>query len=256
MKKYAAIIWVMICIVALTDCCNRNMNYIIQNEPNITGIVKSINNDSFLMENETGEYWVSLHVENKDSMIHFSIGDEVVVYFDGNVAESYPMQINTVYAITLKTPADRSAEELRDLIPMVMVNGKLYYDTGRESTVSARCGMMDGEITSTVDANEAPSNDNQSNFGTGYGYQYGVTEGSIELYINGKWWVFETATIQFHNKTLNKSSLSKETLEWLEWYNDLTETEQLSISYIPSDLYELCGYPAQEDAVAEETGMP
>ena len=85
------------------------MNYIIQNEPNMTGIVKRINNDAFLMENENGEYWVSPKVENKDSMTHFSIGDEVVVYFDGNVAESYPMQINTVYAITLKTPADRTS---------------------------------------------------------------------------------------------------------------------------------------------------
>jgi len=38
---------------------------------------------------------------------HFQIGDEILVYYDGNIAESYPMQIHTVYAITLKTPADR-----------------------------------------------------------------------------------------------------------------------------------------------------
>ena len=28
---------------------------------------------------------------------------------------------------------------------MVMVNGELYIDTGHESTVEARCGVMDGE---------------------------------------------------------------------------------------------------------------
>ena len=39
-------------------------------------------------------------------MTNFNINDEVVVYYDGNIAETYPMQINTVYAITLKTPAD------------------------------------------------------------------------------------------------------------------------------------------------------
>ena len=83
------------------------MNYIIENEPNIMGIVKDANDNSILIENEDGEYWVSLNVENKDSMTQFSIGDEVVVYYNGNIAESYPMQINTVYAITLKTPADR-----------------------------------------------------------------------------------------------------------------------------------------------------
>ena len=47
-----------------------------------------------------------------------------------------------------------------DKIPMVMVDGKLYYDTGKESTVSARCGVMDGEITSTVDGSEIPTKDN------------------------------------------------------------------------------------------------
>ena len=50
------------------------------------------------------------YVQNGDSMTHFSVGDEVVVYFDGNIAESYPMQITTVYAITLRTPADRTGE--------------------------------------------------------------------------------------------------------------------------------------------------
>ena len=66
---------------------------------------------AILIENENGEYWVSLDVENKDSMTSFRIGDEVVVYFDGSVAESYPMQIDHVYAITLKTPADRAEND-------------------------------------------------------------------------------------------------------------------------------------------------
>ena len=51
---------------------------------------------------------ISLDVKNQDSMTHFNIGDEVVVYFNGDVAESDPLQISTVYAITLKTPANRN----------------------------------------------------------------------------------------------------------------------------------------------------
>ena len=78
------------------------------------------------------------------------------------------------------------------VIPMVMVNGTLYLDTGHESKIEARCGVMDGEITSQVDGNKQPSVDDQSNFGTGYGYQYGATEGTIELFMNGKWWIFAT----------------------------------------------------------------
>ena len=113
MEKLIALVLALVCVLSLVACNNRNMNDIIANEPNITGIVRKITNDAFLMENETGEYMVSLDVENKDSMTHFSIGDEVVVYYDGNIAESYPMQINTVYAITLKTPVDR-AENNKD----------------------------------------------------------------------------------------------------------------------------------------------
>ena len=91
MKKLIVFTLLLIVALTLSGCNNRNMDDIIQTEPNITGIVKTINNDVFLMENEEGEYWVSLNVENKDSMTYCSTGDEVVVYFDGNVAESYPM---------------------------------------------------------------------------------------------------------------------------------------------------------------------
>ena len=63
---------------------------------------------------------------------------------------------------------------------MVRIDGKLYYDTGRESIMDARCGTMDGEITSTVDGTEIPTEDNQSNFGSGFGYQYGAGD-TIEI---------------------------------------------------------------------------
>lgn len=107
MKKYMAILLSILCILFLFGC-SRSMNDIIENEPNITGVVTQTTDAAILIENESGAYWVSLDVEIKDSMTHFSVGDEVVVYFDGNIAESSPMQINNVYAITLQEPADRN----------------------------------------------------------------------------------------------------------------------------------------------------
>ncbi len=74
---------------------------------------------------------------------------------------------------------------------IVMVNGKLYYDTGKESTFELRCGTMDGKISSSVGQNEIPREDNQANFEGDYGYQYG-RENTIEVSIDGKWCVFET----------------------------------------------------------------
>ena len=57
----------------------------------------------------------------------------------------------------------------------------------------------------------------------------------------------EADTVSFHDKTFNKADLSAETLEWLEKYNAMSEDEQLAISYIPADLYELCGYGEAEN---------
>ena len=102
---------VLICLLTLSGCDRRSMNYIIQHEPSIRGIVTETTDTAILMENADGEYWVSLDVENGDSMTDFTVGDEVVVYFDGNIAETYPMQLNRVYAIILRTPADRTAND-------------------------------------------------------------------------------------------------------------------------------------------------
>ena len=73
MKKLIALVLALICVLGMVGCNNRSMNYIISNEPSITGIVKETNENSILIENENSEYWVSLNVENKDSMTSFNI---------------------------------------------------------------------------------------------------------------------------------------------------------------------------------------
>lgn len=76
-----------------------------------------------------------------------------------------------------------------DLAPMVMIDGFVYVDSGEESTRTERTDGFDGEISSTVAPSQEPTENNQSNFGIGYGYQYGPN-GTIEILINEKWWVF------------------------------------------------------------------
>ena len=115
MKKYMAVILSIICMAGIVGCNNRSLNYIIENEPSVTGIVEQVYDNSILIYCEQMDGYlsevrcsVSLDVENQDSMTHFNVGDEVVVYYNGDIAESDPLQISTVYAITLKTPANRS----------------------------------------------------------------------------------------------------------------------------------------------------
>lgn len=112
----------------------------------------------------------------------------IEIEYDGSILESYPAHLGEVYNITVVEQAGADTEG--DRIPTVMIDGKLYIDTGKESTLNGRCGNMDGEITSAVDASQMPVKDDQSNFGTGFGYQYG-TDGTIEIYMNEKWIVFE-----------------------------------------------------------------
>lgn len=220
------------------------------------------NNDTILVKPAYGSLELDsadqFSIPNKEKL-ELQAGDLIEISYNGEIMESYPAQLGEVYEITVIEQAEKW-----DLIPMVMVNGEIYLDTGHESTAEVRCGMMDGEITSEVDGSEKPTEDNQSNFGTGYGYQYGSQEGIIEIYMNDKWWVFatekviasseliadpvsleETETILFNNKTFNKSDLSQETIEWLEWYNNLSEEDQLATSFTPA---ELCEYTTTEDA--------
>lgn len=127
-----------------------------------------------------------------------AVGDVIRVTFNGLILETYPARIQEVYSIQVIQEGG-----LRDLVPMVMVNGVLYLDTGTESTVEGRCGMLDGEIDSAVDQSERPTKDNQSNFGVGYGYQFGETERTIDVLIDGKWWIFATEKVRQEMQSSN-----------------------------------------------------
>ena len=129
---------------------------------------------------------IEIPMKNMEPSPEPQVGDILEIRYNGMMQETYPAVIGEVYSIRVRQ------EEVWDLIPMVMVDGQLYLSTGYESTVEGRCGVMDGEITSAVDGSEKPTKDNQSNFGTGYSYQYGATEGTIEIYMNGKWWIYAT----------------------------------------------------------------
>ena len=113
MKKYISIILSILCILSLVGCGNKSMNYIIKNKPSVTGIVEEVHDDYIIIYSETadgypnGSNWsISLNVENKDSYTDVVVGDEIVFYYDGMAMETDPLQVSTVYAITLKTPAE------------------------------------------------------------------------------------------------------------------------------------------------------
>ncbi len=123
----------------------------------------------------------------------------------GGHGEDFPVESTVpVETLTAETPATetQTVEAPKAETPVVietpqtepgkaiMIKGTLYY-ASHDSEVEGRCGVMDGTITSTVDADQLPAESNQSNFGTGYQYQYGM-ENTIEVYFpeEEKWVVF------------------------------------------------------------------
>lgn len=103
-----------ILLLTLTGC-SRTMDYVIGHEPHFVGIVNSMSDDYVSVSVNADDplyadysnVMASLDVELHDSFLMLSNGDEIVVYYDGNLTEG---RAETVYAITLRTPAVRETE--------------------------------------------------------------------------------------------------------------------------------------------------
>ena len=84
---------------------------------------------------------------------------------------------------------DRVCAAFPDNRRAVFIDGVLYYDTGTVSDMEYRCGTPDGVISDTTAADELPTENGQSNFGTGYGYQF-AADGTVEVEIDGEYVIF------------------------------------------------------------------
>ena len=82
--------------------------------------------------------------------------------------------------------------------PSVMIDGVLYGTTGRDAIYRTdetpeNGGRVDGEITSTVELHEYPTENDQSNFGTGFPYRFG-DDNTVEIFFAAdKCWIIYEA---------------------------------------------------------------
>ena len=118
MKKQLGFLMVFAVILVSLAGCSRNMDYVIAHEPCFIGQVEEVTGEYVVVavnENESiyDDYpavYVSLDVEQADSCLHFEAGDEIAVYYDGNITEGDPAKTEKVYAITMRTPERRETE--------------------------------------------------------------------------------------------------------------------------------------------------
>lgn len=165
-----------------------------------------------------------------DSSLEFPIikNDIIGIFYTGDIKETYPSTIDVSSIVFVGTEKEHPQ--------VVMINGQLYYNTGKTNNIP-RCGVMDGEILESVDENVIPTKDNQSNFGTGYSYQLGE-ENTIDVLINDNWYIFnifEEEELFEHDGIWYKSSeLSSDTINWLK----LSKTDRMLSSYFPPEFVE------------------
>jgi len=76
-------------------------------------------------------------------------------------------------------------------VRMIRVDGELYYDSGKLSDVTGRCGNLDGNLTKSADEYEIPQNDGGCNFDGADGYQFTGDGNTKEIPIGNDWLVFK-----------------------------------------------------------------
>ncbi len=101
--------------------------------------------------------------------------------------------------IPVDAPEIDTEEVTVDIPKALRVGGITYFDTGKTST-QLRCGVMDGELIYSVPEDELPTQDNECNFGVGYGYQWGFEQDTIEVCMDDAWHIFAVNAQDFNDK--------------------------------------------------------
>ena len=112
MKKLIASLLALTCVLGLVGCNSRDLD----DKPTVTGVIQEIHDDHILIATSTADGYpygasidVFISIKECDTIYTpLAVGDEIIVYYDGKMAESNPALVNTVYAITLKSPANKS----------------------------------------------------------------------------------------------------------------------------------------------------
>lgn len=200
MKKYISLFLILTLIFSFTACQINNKANDTEKNPGIENqektifkaeiieiydndvIVKPEGNSNIAKSSDKISISKEIFKENE-----VEIGDMVSIEFNGIILESYPAQLGQVFSVELLD--NEHQEEYKQLIKF---NNKLYFNTFEKSKHIPTCGVMDGIVTSTVERNEIPEENCQSNFGTGYQFQGFIIEETLQVLIDNIWYIFAT----------------------------------------------------------------
>lgn len=212
MKKIFQMITAIVMVLTLASGCGDTESSNTGSEGDVsrfekasvfTATITEVEDETVLVTPEEGAEELKssdsfrLAVKDMPASYEPQVGDVIEITYTGTISEIYPAELDDIKTVTVvkqKEEADNETEKpAGDYPACVMVDGVVYKDTGYTDSM-IKCGNMDGEITSSV--NEGlPSENNQSNFGTGYGYQRSV-EGQVVVVIDDEWRIFRDIEIE------------------------------------------------------------
>lgn len=110
-----------------------------------------------------------------------------------------------VFLFGCKNAASQSATA--DLKPMIMVDGTIYLDTGKQISAEIAPDAVIGEITSSKQQSEKPEKNSESNFGN-IGAKYACCEDGLAVLINNEWQLFKSEDGTLPQAAENRISLT------------------------------------------------
>ena len=172
----------------------KNFRYTIEDSPN--DFIINIYNDGTFRYIEGAIS--SSFIEGK-----WTISDNILTLAEKNRTNRFRIDKDMLAWISdgsdnfMYTKVNNEDQFVADVERCVMVDGVLYYDTYKKSSVDNLKDTPDGKIESECPAGYIPCGNNQGNFGKGYGYQYGLIDGTIDVCINNNdWHVFATKDVK------------------------------------------------------------
>lgn len=223
--------------------------------------LKSTGGDGIIVIDNYGPVVFTYASDDRSVLDTLKDGDAVSVK-TGLIMETWPGQ-TTVYGCELLRKGKRASVdphtlaslmemgqiEKAPLSPMFYARDTLFIGTDR--TARPACGTEDGSFSSILDNLTVPTENSQANFGKkGDGY-ISLADGAMAVRTGDRYTLFlADGTVEYEGRFFQESDLSKDTLEWLEFYHNLSEEYRLSVSYIPHELLseDHTGTPKETDS--------
>lgn len=220
---------VMLCpilILILTGCMSQEV--IESHISYYEGTIKNISENVLTLETPDNQT-ISFIADRQSAIKDVEINDIVYIECEENSATD----IKNIVKIDIL----EDSIEVNFISRMIYIHDNIYVESLPAET-EEREGIIDGILDTSVLKNQKPTLHNQSNFGIGYEYKM-VNGERVDVLIDGQWIKFVKLSdniIYYNTYAFDKSALSQDTLKWLEKYNELSEIEKSSISFVPHEL--------------------